>query len=294
MEQVLKDIKNIEAVEDERARDVILQIIEERLNNIRLTVEYKTHTLPSEILEGMNRILMYDFPRVYVEQLDRLLWPKWYAACFTESYHNSSVWAKYADGHKGACLIFGTEEKDSMNNLVLHHKTSKGSSTMPFRKINYADKPGEIDFFRTICRMTVSTLRKLWYTDQSGNISECAAHLESNQSQAAWRENYWNNFFRNTTTKITDWAYEKEYRLVLDNGLSEFNKKNDRILTYDFNSLKGIIFGMRTPIEDKLKIFDLIEKKKKCDGNNQTDFKYFEAYYSAEDGKIHKRRIQLG
>ena len=293
MEQLLILITNTEAITDERARDAILQTMEGHLDDIWLTVEFNTRTHPPEILGGMNRILMLDFPRVYVEQLDRLLWPKWYTACFTESYHNSSMWAKYADGHKGACLIFGTEEKDSMNHLVLHHKTSKGSSTMPFRKIKYADKPGKTDFFRTIGRVTVYTLRKLWYTDQNGNISECAARLESKQNQAAWRENYWNNFFRNTTTKITDWAYEKEYRLVLDDGLSEFNKKNDRILTYDFNSLKGIIFGMRTSTEDKKKIIDIIEKKKKCNGNNQADFTYFQTNYSPEDGNIHKRRMQL-
>ena len=275
--------------------EMVLQIIEERFDDIWLTVEFKTRTHPPEILGGMNRILMYDFPRVYVEQLDRLLWPKWYAACFTRSYHNSSAWAKYADGHKGACLIFRTEEKDNMNNLVLHPKTSKGSRTMPFRKVNYGHGPGETDFFRTICRnITVSTLKELWYTDQNGNISECAAHLESDQSQAAWGEDYWNNFFRDVTFKTEDWEYEQEYRLIIENTSGQFNERDDRKLNYDFNSLKGIIFGMRTSTEDKLKIIEIIEEKKKCDGNNQADFKFFEAYYSTEDGKIHKREIQLG
>ena len=70
-------------------------------------------------------------------------------------------------------------------------------------------------------------------------------------------------------------------------------KKTIRALTYNLDSLKGIIFGIRTSREDKVKIREIIEEKKKCSENNQTDFKYFQAYYSANDGNIHKREIQL-
>ena len=294
MEQLLSFITNTEAIADERARDAILQMIEARIDDIGLTVEYNTRTHPPEILDGMNRITMLDFPRVYVEQLDRLLWSKWHTACFTGSFHNSSVWAKYADGHKGVCLIFEAIENDHSNSLKLNYKTSNSSRTIPFREVHYADRPGEIDFFRSICRnITVSTLRELWYTDQNGNISECAAHLESDQSQADWGKNYWNNFFRDTTTKTTDWKYEQEYRLIIENTSGQFNERDDRKLTYGFNSLKGIIFGIRTSREDKVKIREIIEKKKKCAGNNQTDFTYFQAYYSTEDSDIRKREIQL-
>ena len=289
MEILLNGIKQSEEYENEHALDAVYHSTSERHNDIIFTTEYKTRNF-----NRINQTTMFDFPKLYVEQLDRLLWPDWYTACFTDSSHNSSVWAKYADGHKGACLIFGAEEKDNMNSLVLHRKTKKSSRTIPFRKVNYEHGPCEIDFFRTICRTTVSTLKELWYTDQDGNISECAAHLESDQSQADWQELYWNNFFRHATFKTKDWEYEQEYRLILESNSDQFNEKDDRKLTYDFNALKGIIFGIRTPMEDKVKIFDLIEEKKECAGNNQTDFKYFEAYYSAKDSKIHKREKRLG
>ena len=80
----------------------------------------------------------------------------------------------------------------------------------------------------------------------------------------------------------------------MEGTLNEFNEKEDRKLTYDFNSLKGVIFGIRTSTEDKKKIIEIIEEKKKCDGNNQTDFKYFQAYYSAKDADIRAREIRLG
>ena len=138
---LLNGIKQCEEYENEHVLDAISQIAIELLDDIRLTTEYNTRTLPPEILEGMNRMLMHDFPRVYVEQLHRLLWPDWYTACFTESFDNSSVWAKYADGHKGVCLILEALEKEGSSTLGLNQKTtnftgktSNNFITLPFRK----------------------------------------------------------------------------------------------------------------------------------------------------------------
>ena len=295
MKMLHNAIKENAVIEDEHtldALDAIFQVTETLSNNIRLTVPYNTRTFPAEILESMDRLLMLDFPKIYVEQLEKLLWPKWYTACFTKSYHNSSVWAKYADSHKGVCLIFEAIEKDNSNLLELNQETGNRSITLPFYEVNYAHKPGEIDFFRTICRMTVSALKKLWYTDQDGNLSECAAHIGSDCGEATWRDTYWNNLFRDVTFKTKDWAYEQEYRLIIENTSGQFNEKDDRKLTYEFDSLKGIIFGMRTSTEDKMKIIEII-KEKKCDRNNQNDFQFFQADYSAKDGEIRTHRVQL-
>lgn len=289
MEMLFNAIKQTEEYKNEQVLDAVYQISEEMRHNIELTVQYNTRTHPPEILDGINRMTMLDFPKVYVEQLDRLLWSKWYTACFTGSSCNSSVWAKYADGHKGVCLIFEAIEKDNSNNLELNNN----SITLSFREVHYEDKPGETDFFRTICRMPVGTLRELWYTDQDGGISECAAHIESESEEAAWKELYWKNFFRDVTFKTKDWRYEQEYRLVLDDGLGQFNEKDDRALTYNLDSLKGIIFGIRTSREDKVKIIEIIEKEKRCNGNNRADFKYFQAYYSDKDGDIRKLETRL-
>ena len=298
MELLLNAIKH---AKNEQALDDSYQALEEMLDNLRIYVQYQNHTIPSEMSGNINRdiIFLFDFAKVYVEQLDRLLWSKWYTACFTGNYHNSSAWAKYADSHKGVCLIFEGVEKDNSNSIELNHKTSNSSITLPFRQVNYADRPDEIDFFRTICRMTVSTLKKLWYTDQDGNLSECAAHIEPDGDESIWREIYRNNFLRDVTFKTKDWEYEQEYRLILEDTLSQFNEKNDRKLTYDFGFLKGIIFGIRTSIEDKMKVIEIIDKKNQTDfkqiidKKNQTDFEYFQAYYSSKGGDIQARRIWL-
>ena len=149
MSQLLRTIKHIEKVENEHELDAVFQHFESDDDNIRL-IQHKTYTrpsLPAAILEGTDLAVMHDFPKMYVEQLDKLLWSKWYTACFTGSSHNSSVWAKYADSHKGACMIFEAVEKGNSNSLELNQKTSNSSITLPFREVNYADRPGEIDFF---------------------------------------------------------------------------------------------------------------------------------------------------
>ena len=233
-----------------------------------------------------NHLVMFDFPNMYLKELENLLWPKWHTACFTKSYHNSSVWGNYGDNHKGACLIFEAVETDELNELELNPVTSEEPKTMDFREVSYQKKADEVDFFLSIGMVPVSALIKLWYTDQDGNISECIRHIEPDDYGDAWLE----NFYRDITIKTEDWKYEQEYRLILHNG-NELDEKTNRTLTYNFNSLKGIIFGIKTSDEDKLRIIEIIEKK--CQENNRTDFKFFQAYYSPEDGKIHKYEIPL-
>ena len=149
---------------------------------------------------------------------------------------------------------------------------------------------------RSIGRLTGSDVIKHWYTDEEGNISECASHIRrdgdmDSGEMVAWRESYLDNFYRDITAKTKDWEYEQEYRLILEDGLKQFDEKKNRTLTYDFNSLKGIIFGIKTSDEDKLKIIEIIQRK--CKENNRTDFKFFQAYYSSEEGGIRKFEIGL-
>ena len=243
---------------------------------------------------GKDDQLFYESPKQYLKGIEKLLWPNWYTACFMKSYHNSSVWAHYGDRHRGICLIFESKETRNSNNLDLHQVAGQGVKTIRFYEINYADKPSEIDFFRSIGVVPLEELIKLWYADEAGNISECAAHIRPGDDTVnivTWAINYGNNFRRVITTKTKDWEYEQECRLILEDGSDEFDEENNRALTYNFNSLKGIIFGINISDEDKLKIIEILQRK--CKENSRTDFKFFQAYYSPEDGNIHKAEIQL-
>ncbi|KVX93103.1 hypothetical protein WL09_03430 [Burkholderia ubonensis] len=65
----------------------------------------------------------------------------------------------------------------------------------------------------------------------------------------------------------------------------------DRKLKYDFDDLDGIIFGIRTSLEDKLKISKVIEDK--CRTLGRKDFKFYQAYFSRPTGKIEYSPMSL-
>ena len=281
VEGILKTIKLTEVVENDQQLDILWEIQTILDDNRRLMQQYNNREISNEILRKNNELVIFDFPKVYVENLKNLPFHKWWTACFTKSYDNLSVWGNYADGHRGACLIFG----DNLNWKPVKYRITS------FHEVSYENKPIEIDFFRSIGAGTVAEIMKTWYTDEDGSRSGSASHIGDESEEVAWRKDYWDNFFRIITTKNRDWEYEQEYRVILYDIVRGVVRKEDHTLTYDFNSLKGIIFGMRTSIENKMKIIDII--KRECSKNNRTDFKFFQADYSPENGDIRKYEIRV-
>ncbi|EGR1695255.1 hypothetical protein D5994_25935, partial [Vibrio parahaemolyticus] len=58
----------------------------------------------------------------------------------------------------------------------------------------------------------------------------------------------------------------------------------DRCLKYDFKQLKGIIFGVKTPMTDKVKVINIIQKL--CDEHELESFEFYQAKYSVGSNKI--------
>ena len=247
--------------------------------------------------------LVHHFPNYYVEQLEQLLWPNWYTACFTKDFHNSSMWGHYGDKHRGACLIFESDDTDDGASLTLNHITGArgdrdGNSEaiwsfqpIPMRDVLYREKPGEVDFFKSIGKLTERDLLELWYTGEDGNLSECAGHLDSGDNREAWRKRYWDTFQRDIAFKTKDWEYEQECRLPLYPLLANSLDEDARTLSYDFKSLKGLIFGMKMSDDDKRRIIEIIDRK--CRESHRTDFQFYQAYYSPETGDIRRRELRI-
>ena len=288
---ILKLILRFNNAQTEERANAVFQSTEARNDELRVALQLK-NPHPPGILRKNTQLVIYDFPKIYLNEVERLLWPKWYTACFMKGYHNSSVWGNYGDKHQGVCLIFEFPKPDHSNNFQLYRLTGEGDNpTIRFSEVSYTKKPGTVQFFRSIGRLPPEDLMKRWYTDQEGNISECAAHLLHENDTYNWSDEYWANFYRDITAKTKDWKYEQEYRLVLRDEANEYNSEKSRTLRYNFNSLKGIIFGIKVSDENKLRIIDIIKKKcKKC---NRMDFKYYQAYYSLETGDIRKYEMQV-
>ena len=246
--------------------------------------------------EPNKNLLMIDFPSLYLSRLEEITFPKWYTSCFMSECENSSVWGHYGNNHTGMCLIFDSEAIKDRSYLKLKGITGQGRSgpiygdkMMEFHPIDYKNGFGEIDFFNSIGSLPIPVLNTMWYMDEAGNTSACANKM--NVDENAWRSNYWSSFIRGLTVKSKDWEYENEYRLILHSSITDLSEKDRRTLIYDFSSLKGIIFGINTKEEDKLKVIKIIEDK--CNKHSRSDFKFYQAYYCADENCIKSVEMSL-
>lgn len=247
--------------------------------------------------------IFYSFPEWYVENLQNLVHFDWYAACFVADPTHAAMWGSYGDGHKGVCLKFRANDTTGTA-PVLQLRGIKGSGggphngpgpihgdiALPFEKMTYADKLVEIDFFRSLGRLSGSALNAEWYTDDENKVSSCAESMVA-QTADDWRQRYWASFRAMATTKMQDWQHEEEYRLVLTSVLGSYVDAKDRKLTYRFSDLEGIIFGIRTPADDKARIINCVADKCKAEGRKS--FEFSQATYAAHNGKIENRRLDL-
>lgn len=183
-----------------------------------------------------------DFPNFYLQTLETLF-IQYHVACFMEEVSNSAVWGHYGNGHKGICLMFGTINQS----LALEGKGKP--QKVEFQAVHYNANYDEINLMEIFNNSNPEDLRK-------------KAHDQ-------------------LFIKTKDWSYEKEYRIVAhlsDNINPAKISKEDRKLKYRFEDLHGIIFGIKTPKKDKIKIINIL--KEKCIKHKRNSFKIYQAYYS--------------
>lgn len=240
--------------------------------------------------------LLANFTEAFVNRIEKIVYPEWYAACFMSECSNSSLWGHYGDNHRGVCLIFKIAENDGYKSLQLNQTVGFGSNglilgdvTQLFYEVDYEKYFVEIDFFKSLGSLPIPVLMKYWYTSRNGDLSRCAEDIVTDEN--AWRIRHWQNFMYAVTTKKQDWKFEHEYRMLLNAALLDFSDPNERKIKYRFRDLEGIIFGINTPIKDKLAIIKIINKK--CHAEARTDFKFYQAYYSREKGIIAHSELSL-
>jgi len=250
-------------------------------------------------LESKNNknVLLIDFESIYIRSLEKMCFLEWYTACFMSECSNSSVWGHYGSNHSGACLIFSTEVDNERNFIKLKgikgwsstHGETRDWFNLELKKINYGKSQRTTDFFKSMGRLTFSTINSMWYYSSEGERSICASHILDSEDK--WRAAYWDNFYNDIMIKTKDWSYEKEYRLILSSSFFDLSEKSKRVLNYEFSTLQGLIFGINTKGKDKLELIKIIEKK--CKECNRSDFKFYQAYFCFKDGCIKKYELEL-
>ena len=162
-------------------------------------------------------------------------------------------------------------------------------SPMKLHEVHYGEERNGIDFFRSLGQLPECKAMEFWYKDAVGNVSEYGSHI--GKDIETWRESYWTTYYPDIITKTRDCEYEKESRLILYSLIGGLTEKSHRKSKYMFNSLKGIVFGIRTSDSDKIRIIEIINKK--CSDGGRSDFQFFQAYYNNRTGGISKHRMNI-
>jgi hypothetical protein len=287
--------------ENQDTEDAIERIFAEMKHKLSEDDLITLYNRPLNAIVQKNRRMLYGtFPEAYLKCLERLVHPEWYTATFTTSCNNPSMWGHYGDEHKGVCLIFKAGQIDTNPHLRLYGingiggaknnlQPSYGYSDRQFYKIKYAEKYPEIDFFRSLGALPMPALNTGWYANEFKNRSTCADAIYDDEE--IWRKNYWDVFYETITTKVKDWAYEDEYRLIYAPMIMDFRDKPARKMKYQWSDLEGIVFGIRTPEDTKTKIISIVDEK--CISEKIKDFNFYQAIYSKKDGKIDTVKVPI-
>lgn len=297
-EDAFQMINQVEAEHPEKKdiADIIYAAQKHLYSQIDWMQHYKNPTFANDY---NRRLIFLEFPEKYLQQLEKIVHQDWYTACFLEEYHNPAMWGHYGSNHTGICLKFRTTETAHQPFLKLYGINGWGGSREKsgptygdvihyFHKVEYTKTYPEIDFFRSLGRLPIPTLHVGWYMDAEGNKSSCADDIF--KSEETWREKYWSGFYKGITTKLEDWAYEKEYRLILSSA-SDYTDPTNRKLKFKLQDLEGIIFGIKTSEQDKKAIMKLIGQK--CRAEGRIEFKFYQAYYARQTGRIEAAEMNL-
>ena len=212
----------------------------------------------------------FDFPYLFINKLEELIYPDFYTASFSLDPNNSSMWGNYADSHKGICLIFKDDKELPVSSL---NEAKDKWTRYKFYNVEYKNDIVSINFFENIANVAMGIWNQIWGADyETGEISIIKPMDDNN------RDKYWETRYKTINRKTQDWEYERETRLLLSNLFREFSKPESRKLKYDFNYLTGIIFGMRISDSDKREIIEIISQK--CKATNRKEFKFFQSYYN--------------
>lgn len=229
--------------------------------------------------------LRFDFPSVYVRRLNEIVYPKGYVVCFSADNDNSVMWGNYACNHKGVCLIYQTEQKNDQEVMSIKNQMTYGSAGMAWsfrnntlRPVQYEKSIVERNFFVSLGRLTLPQICSFMETETKGMSKTIDTYYSDN-----WRAQYWEDQLKKYHSKMGIWEYEHEYRFFMDEGFHQF-ANDERNISYDRKHLKGVVFGIKTSIQDKARILNAFK------GAGMKDYEIYQAEYDNEKQKIRIRK----
>ncbi len=256
------ELKNISDAARKKKIDSLENLNCDMMESGLLALKWNNHSSDMKYMLKQHMLwLRLIFPRTYVEQLKEIMYPSGYVVCFSDTPTNSAMWGNYADNHRGICFIYETENFDGREYINFATKS------LEIKQIKYTSKVIERNFFDTLRNLSFIRAED-WLTGRGGLKSK---KLTAPKSTEGYVYDYQEKFYR----KIMDWHHEREYRIFLADRFSHYTDRLDRNLKYDLKMLTGIIFGIRTTLDDRFKILQKLAKL----GKSIRDFDFFQAEY---------------
>jgi hypothetical protein len=154
------------------------------------------------------------FPDEFVRQVETLIYPEWYAACFMRDCRNSAIWGSYGENHTAVCLKFRVTEGRNKPGLRLRRQIGvNGNGPIidffehDFKEITYESEHLPVDFFRSLGRFPIPVLRQHWYSDENGNRSPCGDEIF--RADDAWRKRLLGNVLSRHHAKAEGLAHRR-------------------------------------------------------------------------------------
>jgi hypothetical protein len=235
-------------------------------------------------LPDWQRWLLLEFPNNYFDVLGEMVFPKWYIVSFCKNCTNTRNWAQYGDSNKGVCLLYRTHQGSLGRGLRLktchEYSTSKGkifnNHIEPLLNVEYSAKHPELNFFEMLGNLPGKMVDE-WFHDSKGNASTYYIKHDNGPEWQRWHREYWELFQKIVVHKGEDWEGLAEERIILENSvLIDYEyEPSERKIKYDFDELRGIIWGCNVKEAQKDKIRSII--KELCANTGRTDFEFYQA-----------------
>ena len=240
-----------------------------------------------ELKHKKYHLLHHSFPDQYIREItNSLIHTNWHTLCFAKECASPPMWATYADEHRGAALMFRADRQtdESWGELSVTGRTGwhgsepvLGEITASLYAVDYESPPPEVDFFRFLCRLPLPKLESAWHSTPDGRTSQMMDEIVDDLD--AWRENLWDHFHSMSTRKLSKWDHEKEIRMVLPDLLE--SEGSHRKVKYDMSQLEGIVFGLRTSLEDRFEVMKIISENNQDGDSSPVNF--YEMVYDGKD-----------
>ena len=175
-----------ECIDDDFVLEDEIEKLFNSLNSINSEHELlNSYDNKSEQSISNEKFIIVQFPEAYLSKMEEIVHPRWYSASFMDGCRSVASWSSYGDNHRGVCLKFKTNIGENNNSQSMKLKgiirngvhSVIGDKEHQLVKIKYDDKLKEIDFFKSLGRMSFPKFNEQWYANENGEISSTVYNL---------------------------------------------------------------------------------------------------------------------